>query len=179
MQKGLIMLAHKNNTHSMYDRAWGIFDNYCTFYHKGIYQLQEMDVVDFVAFLSLGGLALVTIITYMSRVKHNLRIRGAQDFNDSVLLWLTLNGVTAQPDVWFQITLPVLERMLHALPLVHDDHYEVCMYTALLTLGFHGLFRLGELALLEHVITVENVHIGTDVATIILNSSKANCACMT
>ena len=64
--------------------------------------------------------------------------------------------------------------MLHALPLVHDDHYEVYMYTALLTLSFHGLFRLGELALLEDVIEFENVHIGTHKATITLHSSKAN-----
>ena len=55
--KGLFLLADKNNTHSVYDRAWSIFDNYCTFYDKGIYQLQEMDMVEFVAFMSLGGLA--------------------------------------------------------------------------------------------------------------------------
>ena len=79
----------------MYDRAWGIFD--CTFYDKGIYQLQEMDLVNFVAFQSLGGLAPTTIITYMSGVKHNLRIRGAWDFNDNFILYLTLKGVTAQP----------------------------------------------------------------------------------
>ena len=61
--------------------------------------------------------------------------------------------------------------MLKALPLVHADHYEVGMYTALLTLGLHGLFRPGELAFSEHAITVNNVHIGS---TIILTSSKSN-----
>ena len=50
---------------------------------------QEMDMVDFVAFLSLGGLVPATIVTYMSGVKHHLRIRGAHDFNDSFLLCLT------------------------------------------------------------------------------------------
>ena len=105
---------------------------------------QEMDMVDFVAFLSLGGLVPATIVTYMSGVKHHLRIRGAHDFNDSFLLCLTLKGVDMQPhqpDIHLSITLLVLDRILHALLLVHSDHYEVCMYSALLTLGFHRLFR--------------------------------------
>ena len=42
-------------------------------------------------------------------------------------------------------------------------------------LRFHGLFYLGELAMSEHVILIENVHIGTNRAVIILPSSKANC----
>ena len=95
--KGLLLLVHKNNTHSVYDRAWGIFDNYYTFYDKGIFRLQKMDMVDFVAFLSLGVLAPTTIVTYMSGVKYNLRIRGAHNFNDSFLPCLTLKGVATQP----------------------------------------------------------------------------------
>ena len=133
--KGLFLLAHKNNTQSVYDRAWSIFDKYCMFYDKGIYQLQEMDMVEFVAFTSLGGLASTTIITYISGVKHNLKVRGARDFNDSFLQKLTLKGVAASPhglDVRLPITLPVLERMLYALPLVHDNQFEVCMYYVLL-----------------------------------------------
>ena len=113
--------------------------------------------------MSLGGLAPTTIITYMSEVKHHLRGRGARDFNDSFLLKLTLKGVAASPhelDVRHPITLPVLERMLHALPLVHDNQFEVCMYSALLTVGFHGLFCPEELAMSEHAILAENVHIG-------------------
>ena len=153
--RGLFLLVHKNNTHSAYDRAWSIFDKYCMFYNKGIYQIQEMDMVEFVAFMSLGGLVPTIIITYISGVKHHLRVRGARDFNDSFLLTLTLNGVAASPhelDVRLPITLPVLERMLHALPLVHDNQFEVCMYSALLTIGFHGLFYPGELAMSEHAI---------------------------
>ena len=93
--KGLFLLAHKDNTHSVYDRAWNMFDNYCTFYNKSIFQLQEMDIVEFVAFMSLGGLAPTMIITYMLGVKHHLRMQGAMDFNESFLLRLTLKGVAA------------------------------------------------------------------------------------
>ena len=73
-----------------------------------------------------------------------------------------LKGVVAlphEPDVRLPITLPVLDRMLHTLPLIHDNQFEVCMYSALLTVGFHGLFHPGELAMSEHVILAKNVHI--------------------
>ena len=139
-----------------------------------------MGMVEFMAFMSLAGLVPTTIITYISGVKHHLRVRGARDFNDSFLLKLTLKGVAASPhelDVRLLITLPVLERMLHALPLVHDNQFEVCMYSVLLTVGFHGLFYLGELAMSEHVILSENVHIGTNKVVIIFPTSKTNCTC--
>ena len=68
--------------------------------------------------------------------------------------------------------------MLHALPLVHDNQFEVCMYSVLLSAGFHGLFCLGELAISDHVILAENVHIGMYKAVIILPTSKANQMCM-
>ena len=75
-------------------------------------------------------------------------------------------------DVRLPITLLVLERMLHALPLVHDNQFEVCMYFALLTVGFHGLLCPGDLAMSEHAILAENVHIGTNQAVIILPNPK-------
>ena len=65
--------------------------------------------------------------------------------------------------------------MLHALPLMHDNQFEVCMYSALLTVGFHGLLHPGELAMSEHVILAENGHKGTNKVIIILPTSKANC----
>ena len=49
------------------------------------------------------------------------------------------------------------------------------MYSALLTVGFHGLLHPGELALSEHVILAENVHICANKVVIILPTSKANC----
>ena len=48
------------------------------------------------------------------------------------------------------------------------------MYSALLTVGFHGLLHPGELAMSEHVILAENMHIGTNKVVIILPTSKAN-----
>ena len=134
-------------------------------------------MVEIMAFMSLGGLAPTTIITYMSGVKHHLQLKGARDFNDSFLLRLMLQGVAAslhEPDASLTITFLVLDRMLHALPLMHDNQFEVCMYSALLMVGFYGLFCPGELVMSEHVILAENIHIGTTKVIIILLTSKAN-----
>ena len=90
---------------------------------------------------------------------------------------LTLKGVAAsphEPHVRLPITLLVLDRMLHALPLIHDNQFEVCMYTTLLTVGFQCLLCPGKLVMSEHVILTENVHISTNKAIIILPTSKAN-----
>ena len=35
--------------------------------------------------------------------------------------------------------------MINGLPLINPNHYEICMFSALLAVGFHGLFRLEEL----------------------------------
>ena len=137
--KGLFLLAHKNNIHSVYNRAWSIFDKYYMFYDKRIYQLPEMDLIEFVAFMSQGGLALATIITYMSGVKHHLRVRGAKDFNDSFLLKFTLKGVTVSPhdpDVRLPITLLVLERILHALSWCMITSLKCSCILCYLLLGF-------------------------------------------
>ena len=67
--------------------------------------------------------------------------------------------------------------MLHALHLVHGNQFEVYMYSSLLTVGFHGLFHPGELAMSEHAILAENVYIDTNKAVIILPTSKANHTC--
>ena len=175
--KGLFLLAYKNNTHSVYDRAWSIFDNYCMFYDKGILSTPGN---------GHGGVCGFYVSRWISSnnnhhlhigVKHHLQFQGARDFNDSFLLKLILKGAAAsphEPDVRLPITLPVLDRMFHALPLVHDNQFEVCMYSTLLTVGFCGLFCLGELAMSEHVILAENVHIGTNKA---MPTYKANCTC--
>ena len=48
------------------------------------------------------------------------------------------------------------------------------MSSAILTLGFHSLFRPGELTFSPHAISVHNVHIGSHRASILLPSSKSN-----
>ena len=65
--------------------------------------------------------------------------------------------------------------MINALPLLHPHQFEVCMYSALLAIGFHGLFHPGKLTYSQHSITVDNVHVSANRIVIVFLTSKANC----
>ena len=68
----------------------------------------------------------------------------------------------------------MLHDMINALPLIHPNHYEVCMFSALLAVGFHGLFRPGELTYSQHSIIVDNVHVSASSIVVVLLTSEAN-----
>ena len=92
----------------------------------------------------MADLAPATILLYISRVKYHLRIRFLNDFNDSFLLKLVVKGIASQqcqPDVRLPIMMDILIKMLHALPVVHVNPHEVCMYRAVLVAGFYGLMH--------------------------------------
>ena len=64
--------------------------------------------------------------------------------------------------------------MINALPLIHPNHYDVCIFSALLAVGFHGLFHPGELTYSQHSITIDNVHVSAYRIVVVLLTSKAN-----
>ena len=126
-------------------------------YDKSLFTLKEFDFIEFVAFLSMAHLAPATILSYISGVKYHLRIRFLNDFNDSILLKLVAKGIASQQcqlDVRLPITMDILTKMLHALPVVHINPQEVCMYRVVLVAGFYGLMHLGELTESQHVLLV-------------------------
>ena len=136
----LVLLAHKKNTHSVYDRAWDICMAHLQLYYKSLFALKEFDGIEFVAFLSMASLAPATILSYISGVKYHLRIRFLNIFSDSFLLKLVAKGIASQqhqPDVRLPITMDILVKMLHALPIVHINPHKVCMYRAVLVAGFY------------------------------------------
>ena len=145
--------------------------------YKSLFASREFDFVKFVVFLSMAGLALATILSYISGVKYHLRIRFLNDFNDSFLLKLVAKGIASQqrqPDVRLPVTMDILVKMFHALPVVHVNPHEVCMYRAVLIAGFYGLMQPGELTESQHVLLVQGVQLQMHQVVITLNSSKAN-----
>ena len=144
--EGLVLLANRDHTHSVYDRAWQMFSNFIGVYSKDLQSLHDKDLVEFVGFMSLGGLAASTITTYISSVRHKLKLMGKDDFQHCFLLKLMLRGTknsTQQPDVPLPISTTMLHDMINALPLIHPNHYEICMFSALLAVGFHGYLGRG------------------------------------
>ena len=172
-----MLLANRDHTHSVYNRAWQMFLNFIRIYLKDLHFLHDIDIVEFVGFMSLGGLAASTITTYISSVRHKLNLMGKDDFKHSFLLKLVLYGAknsNQQPDVCLPISITMLHDMINALPLIHPNHYEICMFSALLAVGFNGLFWPGELTYSQYSITVDNVHVSAYRIVVVLLISKAN-----
>ena len=150
-----------------------MFLNFISVYSKDLNFLHDIDLVEFVGFMSLGGL----ITTYISGVRHKLKLLGKDDFQHSFLLKLILCGTknsSQQPDVCLPISITMLHDMINALPLLHPNHYEICMFSTLLAVGFHGLFHPGKLTYSQHFITIGNVHVSASRIIVVLLTSKAN-----
>ena len=113
----------------------------------------------------------------MSGIKYHLRIRFLNDFNDSFLPKLVAKRIASQghqPDVSLPVTMDILAKKLHALPVVHVNPHEVCMYRVVLIAGFYGLMQPGELTESQHVLLVQGVQLQRHRVVLTLNSSKAN-----
>ena len=163
--------------HSVYDRAWDIFMSHLQLYDKSLFALKEFDFIEFVVFLFMADLAPATMLSHISGVKYHLKIRFLNDFNDSFLLKLVAKGIASQqhrPDIRLPITVDILINMLHALPVIHSNPYEVCMYRAVLVVGFYGLMHPGELTESQHVFLVQEAQLQLHRMMLILNSSKVN-----
>ena len=99
-----MLLTNQDHIHSVYDRAWQMFINFITVYSKDLKFLWDIDLVEFISFMSIRGLAasITSTTTYISNVRHKLKLLGKDDFQHSFLLKLVLCGTknnTQQPDV--------------------------------------------------------------------------------
>ena len=161
----------------MYNRAWQVFTKYLQLYDKELCDIKEVTIMEFIAFLSLGPLAQSTIALYVSGVRHHLRLRSLPTYEDNFMLKLVLKGIAnthASINVRLPIMLDLLHHMIAALNLVVENYYDTCLYTAVLTAGFFGLLRPGEMAKSEHALLVQNVYFAQDKVVCFLPTSKTN-----
>ena len=87
----------EKNMHNVYNRALDIFMSHQQLYGQSLLALREFDFVEFIAFLSMAGLAPATILSYISGVRYHLRIRFLNNFQDSFSLnWQP----KASPERW-------------------------------------------------------------------------------
>ena len=79
-----------------------------------------------------------------------------------------------EPDVCLPITLDLLADMWDVLPYIVHDRFQINMFCCMLTLGYHGLLRPGEITYSPHVVKVENVYFVKQHVHIYLTSSKTH-----
>ena len=132
--------------------------------------------MEFITCLLLIPLAMGSIWTYVSGVRHHLKIRLLPDFSTSFLIALVLQGVTSpkcQDDVRLPISLHVLQLMFDALlPVTHT--HNATMFRSILALAFFTLLQLGELTNSQHIIHMENIQMEREAITIKLLASKCH-----
>ena len=132
-------LAHKPNTHSVYDHAWNLFNCFLLLHTKDLNNLTEHDLVEFIVFLSLIPIVGSTFRTYVSGVHHHLKIHLLNDFQSTFLIPLVLRGTTyleCLQDVRIPITTAMLQKMCDAALHVTDSPYITSLMQAILTPGF-------------------------------------------
>ena len=134
-------------------------------------------MIKFIAFLYLGQLAPSTIASYVSGVRHHLRLRNLPTFEDNFLLKLVLKGVSnshEQVDVRLPILLHILQNMITALDMVAASPYQVSLYATILLAGFFGLLHPGEMVYSEHALVATNVYISSTKVVCLLPTSKVH-----
>ena len=146
--KQLTLAAHYVAPHKFYEKAWCLFGEDLKLYQKDLNNLQELDLVEFIAFPAIAEMAGECIHSYVSGIKHHFKIWSLSDFSTSFALALVLKGLSNTnncTDVRISINLGMLNHMCSSLQQVVASLYLVALYSALFCIAFHGLFHPGEL----------------------------------
>ena len=85
-----------------------------------------------------------------------------------------VSTIFTEPDVCLSITLDLLADMWDVLPYIMHDRFQINMFHCMLTLGYHGLLRPGEITYSPHVVKVENVYFVKQQVHIYLTSLKSH-----
>ena len=146
-------------------------------YQVDLSSIKEYNLLEFISFLSLSSFAASTVQLYLAGVRHHLKLRGQNCFNNSFIIRMVVKGVSTrfpEPDVRLPITMDLLADMWDVLPYIVHDRFQITMFRCMLTLGYHGLLRPGEITYSPHVVKVENMYFVQQQVHIYLTSSKTN-----
>ena len=134
----------------------------------------------FLGFLIENGAKSATIKSYKSAIKSILVTDGYNWNDDKILLSSLTRACRLKNDV-VKTRLPIKKNLLDLIMfeiqrLFGKQPYLSILYKTLFSLSYHGLLRIGEATLGNHVIKAKNVHIGTNKNKIllVLYSSKTH-----
>lgn len=128
----------------------------------------------FIAHLHADGSAPASIVSTVSAVAYFHKSKGFADPSHCFAVSKVLAGVRsigAVPDVRLPITLPVLARLVQALPTVFSSRYKCLMLRAMMVLAFKAYLRIGEMvprsrSMVQGCLRVGDVLLSGDLVTI-------------
>ena len=120
----------------------------------------------FGAYLTSKGTQYSTIRSYVSAIKHILKVDKYEWDDNKVLLSAITRACKIKNDV-LRTRLPIhiglLEMLLFEVNWEFQDQpYLRCLYLAMFAIAYYGMFRIGELAMGIHSIRVKDVHISSN-----------------
>ena len=105
-------------------------------------------VLLFIAHLYASGSAPASIVSTVSAMAYFHNINGFHDPSNCFMVSKLLAGARnlgTVPDVRLPVTLPVLSRLVQALPTVFASRYKCLMLRAMMVLAFKAYLRIGEM----------------------------------
>ena len=145
----------------LYHRSWTLFLE-CTLQlnpaHQGPVNLpiSVSQLAVFISYLHTQRYSPASIIAHSSSIGYLHRITGLQDPMSAKVVQKLLAGVTrVSPPTppRLPITLGILARLLQGVDQVIHHYYHKALFKAMLTIGFFGLMRIGELTMSkEHLV---------------------------
>ena len=144
----LLQASLAPSTRLQYERAWA---KLVGFFHSlalvPVLPVPIYIMMLFIAHLHNAGLAPASIISYVSAISYFHRISGHQDPAKSFIVSRLLIGaqkLRTVPDVRLPITLPILTKLVAAVPTVITSRYKQVMLRAMMVLAFKAYLRVGE-----------------------------------
>jgi len=102
----------------------------------------------FVAHLHASGSAPASIVSIICAVGYFHKINGFPDPTNNYIVGRLLAGARnlgSVTDVRLPVTLPILVRLVQAIPTVFSSHYRRIMLRAMMVLAFRAYLRVGEM----------------------------------
>jgi len=110
--------------------------------------IPEHIIMNFVAFMSKKGYASKTIAVYVESLSFTMKISSVKDTTKHFLIKKVLEGhrrMNPTKDSRLPITIDILARIMHILPLICYNNYECSLFQGMFLVSFWGLFRVGEI----------------------------------
>ena len=115
----------------------------------------------FISYLHTQGYASASVVAHTSSIGYLHRITGVPDPVSANIIQKLLAGVTrvsppAPPRL--PITIGIMASLLHSVDQVIIHHYHRALIKSMLTVGFFGLMRIGELTMTKEKVVPLEIH---------------------
>ena len=156
MAENLRLLLHASvapSSYKVYHRSWTLFVN-CTMEinpaHQGTVNIPVSipHLSLFVSYLHSEGYSPASIIAHTSSIGYIHRLTGLPNPVSATIIQKLLAGVTkVSPPTppRLPITIGILVALIRGVDQIVTHHYHKALLKAMLTVGFFGLMRIGEL----------------------------------